>query len=79
MEEDKDYKHILRIANTDLNGAISIFRSLRQINGIDFMIDINFSRADCGIIPKVSGHLRTAENICTIPDEEPLSCDQVSL
>ena len=37
MEEDKDYKHILRIANTDLNGAISIFRSLRQINGIDFM------------------------------------------
>jgi len=37
MEESKDFKHIIRIANTDLNGARPIGMTLRQIKGIDFM------------------------------------------
>ncbi|HZX44921.1 MAG TPA: 30S ribosomal protein S13 [Candidatus Nanoarchaeia archaeon] len=37
MEEKKDYKHFIRIANTDLNGARAIITSLRQIKGVSFM------------------------------------------
>lgn len=40
MEESKqqaDYRHFVRIANTDLNGARSIGISLRQIKGVGFM------------------------------------------
>ena len=42
-EENKDFKHIVRIANTDLNGAKSIANTLRQIKGISFM----FSNLTC--------------------------------
>ena len=37
MKEKKDYKHFIRIANTDLNGARAIITSLRQIKGVSFM------------------------------------------
>ena len=43
MEEKKDFKHLVRIANTDLNGARPIGITLRQIKGIDFM----FSNVIC--------------------------------
>lgn len=36
-KEDKDFKHLVRIANTDLNGAKSIITALRNIKGINFM------------------------------------------
>ena|SRR3989338_4238590 len=38
MEEHEDFKHIVRIANTDLNGARPIGITLRQIKGINFML-----------------------------------------
>ena len=37
MEEHKDFKHILRISNTDLDGARPIGISLKKIKGIGFM------------------------------------------
>ncbi|MEA2037994.1 MAG: 30S ribosomal protein S13 [Nanoarchaeota archaeon] len=37
MEENKDFKHIIRIANTDLDGLKHIGISLRKVKGIDFM------------------------------------------
>lgn len=37
MEEKQDFKHFVRIANTDLNGAKPIASSLRQIKGVSFM------------------------------------------
>lgn len=43
MEEKKEFKHLVRIANTDLNGARPIEITLRQIKGIDFM----FSNVIC--------------------------------
>ena len=35
--EKKEFRHFVRIADTDLNGAKSIFNSLRQIKGVSFM------------------------------------------
>jgi len=35
--EQKDFKHFVRIADTDLNGAKPIVSSLRQIKGVSFM------------------------------------------
>ena len=37
QKEQKDFRHFVRIANTDLNGAKPILSSLRQIKGISFM------------------------------------------
>lgn len=37
MEEKQDFKHLVRIANTDLNGAKQIISSLRQVKGVAFM------------------------------------------
>ena len=36
-EEHKDFKHIVRIANTDLKGEKAIGSALRHIKGINFM------------------------------------------
>lgn len=36
-EEHKDFKHFVRVADTDLNGAKPIGSSLRQIKGVSFM------------------------------------------
>jgi small subunit ribosomal protein S13 len=36
-KEDKDFRHFVRIANTDLNGSKPIGSSLRQIKGVSFM------------------------------------------
>jgi len=35
--EKEDFRHFVRIANTDLNGAKPIISSLRQIKGVSFM------------------------------------------
>ena len=35
--EDKDYRHIIRVANTDLDGRKQVFIGLRKIKGIGFM------------------------------------------
>jgi small subunit ribosomal protein S13 len=43
---DDNFKHFIRIANTDLNGDHSIERALKQINGISFQ----FARAVCTVL-----------------------------
>ena len=44
-EEHKDFKHIVRIANTDLKGEKAIGSALRHIKGISFM----FSNLICNL------------------------------
>ncbi len=56
MEENQDFKHIVRIANTDLNGAKHIGSTLRQIKGISFM----FSNIICHI-SKIDRNKRTGD------------------
>ena len=36
-EKGKDFKHLVRIANADLNGNKGIYNSLRNIKGVGFM------------------------------------------
>ena len=38
MVEDKNYRHIVRIVNADLDGAKPIKHSLKKIKGIGFML-----------------------------------------
>ena len=68
MEENKDFKHLLRIANTDLNGAKPIGIALRQIKGINFM----FSNVVCNLA-KIDKKKRTGDLI----EEEQKRIDDV--
>lgn len=45
QKEDKDFRHILRVANTDLDGNKPILQALRKIKGINFM----FSHMVCSL------------------------------
>ncbi len=56
MEQNKDFKYIVRIANTDLNGTKSIQNSLRQIKGINFM----FSNLVCHLA-KIDANKRSGD------------------
>lgn len=38
MAETKEYRHIVRVVNTDLDGAKPIKHALRKIKGVDFML-----------------------------------------
>jgi len=42
---EQEFKHLVRIANTDLNGNKSLYQSLTQINGIGF----TFSSMVCSV------------------------------
>lgn len=61
MPEEKDFKHIIRIANADLDGNRPILQALRKIKGVSFM----FSNAVCNISGidhnKKAGNLNDAE------------------
>ena len=57
MEENKDFKHFVRISNTDLNGTKHIGSALRQIKGINFM----FSNLICNLA-KIDRKKRTGNN-----------------
>jgi len=37
MEEKKDFKHLVRIANTDIDGNKSLYNGLTKIKGVGFM------------------------------------------
>ena len=52
--KSEDFRHFIRIANTDLNGNHTIERSLKQIKGISFQ----FAHAICYIL-KIDGNLKT--------------------
>ena len=43
--ESKDFKYLVRIANTDLDGNKSVYHALRKIKGISFM----FANAICEV------------------------------
>ena len=43
--EDKEFKHIVRIANTDLNGNKKVADALRKVKGVSFM----FSNMICSL------------------------------
>lgn len=61
MAEDKNYKHIIRVMNTDLDGSISILRALRKIKGVSFMF-ANMACALAGVEKtKKTGSLSDAE------------------
>ena len=59
--EQKDFKHIVRIMNTDLDGAKPIGHALKKIKGVSFML----SNAVCRLtnVPrtKTTGHLSGAD------------------
>ncbi len=68
MEEKKDFKHLVRIANADLNGDRAIGITLRQIKGIDFM----FSNVICHLA-KIDRKKRTGD----LNEEEQKRIDAV--
>ncbi|MBW2980218.1 30S ribosomal protein S13 [Candidatus Woesearchaeota archaeon] len=73
MPEEKDFKHLVRIANTDLDGNRAVLQALRKIKGVNFM----FSNAVCNILgidhAKKAGNL-TDDEIKKLSDiiENPL-------
>jgi small subunit ribosomal protein S13 len=38
MTKGKEYRHIVRVVNTDLDGAKALIRALRKIRGISYMM-----------------------------------------
>ncbi len=38
FHEDKDFKHIIRVVNTDLKGEKKLFMALQKIKGVKFML-----------------------------------------
>src|SRR3989338_7232439 len=44
-QEQKEFRHIVRVANTDLDGKKYILHSLRKIKGINYM----FANALCSV------------------------------
>ncbi len=60
-EEDKNFRHIVRVANTDLKGERNIVDALRKIKGVSFVI----AGALCTILKvnpsKKAGELSDAE------------------
>ena len=61
VELKKDYKHIVRIANTDLDGSKPIHHAITKIKGVSFMFAnalCKFSNID---LNKITGQLNEAE------------------
>jgi small subunit ribosomal protein S13 len=60
-EQKKDYRHIVRIASTDLDGSKPIYHALNKIKGVSFM----FANALCKFadieMTKITGQLNEAE------------------
>ena len=58
---EKEFKHLIRIVNTDIDGNKAILQALRKIKGISFM----FSNAVCNLSgidhSKKAGNLSDAE------------------
>ena len=67
QNSDKNIKHIIRVATTDLVGSKGIYTALRKIKGISF----NFSNAICNVLKldknKKAGTL-TPEEVKQIED-----------
>jgi len=61
MEQDKDFRHIIRISNTDLDGNKAIMQAMRNIKGVSFM----FANMVCSLASvegtKKVGYLSDAE------------------
>jgi small subunit ribosomal protein S13 len=61
LQQNKDFRHIVRVANTDLDGSKPIVHALRKIKGISFM----FSNAVCILTgvdkKKITGQMSDAD------------------
>jgi|TARA_B100001971_G_C18190012_1_gene538033 small subunit ribosomal protein S13 len=68
QEQKSDFKHIVRIANTDLPGEKGILYSLRKIKGVGFM----FANMACNL-SKVEGSKRVGD----LNDDEVNKLDSV--
>ena len=67
IHEDKDYRHIVRVVNTDLKGEKKIFMALHKIKGIKFMLS-NFICHSSKVDPnKLAGKL-TEEEVQRLED-----------
>ncbi|MBS3127636.1 30S ribosomal protein S13 [Candidatus Woesearchaeota archaeon] len=69
-ETDPNFKYIVRIANTDLNGNKALLLALRKIKGVNFM----FSNFICKTA-KISIHKKTG----LLSDEEVKRLDEIVL
>jgi len=60
-EAQRDYKHIIRVANTDLDGSKPVSHALNKIKGVSFM----FANAVCEVSDmdkqKITGKLSEAD------------------
>ena len=54
MPEDKNYRHIVRVANTDLDGKKQLHHALLKIKGVGFI----FSNAVCAVAG-LDKHMKT--------------------
>lgn len=62
MEEEKDFKHLVRIANTDLKGEEPLYKGLTKIKGVGFIF-ANAVATAAGIKKKQKIGELTAEEI----------------
>ena len=60
-QAQKDFRHIIRVADTDLDGSKPVYHALNKIKGISFM----FANAVCSVSQvdrlKKAGHLNQDE------------------
>ena len=69
IQEDKDFKHIVRVANTDLDGSKPICHALTKIKGVGNM----FANLLCNIA-KIDKSKKTG----TLSDEEISKLDDIA-
>ena len=70
MEDNKNFKHIVRIANTDIEGSKVVVQALRKVKGISFMFahmvctvaKVDEQKKIASKVPILYGGSVTAEN-----------------
>ena len=61
LADDKDFRHIVRVVNTDLKGEKKLIMALQKIKGISYMFS-NFVCYSAKVDPfKIAGHLADDE------------------
>jgi small subunit ribosomal protein S13 len=68
MEQQANYRHIIRVADTDLKGEKQIVYALRRIKGVG----TSFGHAVCSIL-----HLDEARKVGSLTDEELRRVEEV--
>jgi len=63
----KDFRHIVRIADTDLDGSKQLFSAIRKINGVSFMISHAVCIASGIDMKRITGEM-TVDEVRKIED-----------